>query len=133
MVDSKKYYVLYDGNCAFCNYWVSWILKNDRKDQFMFASLQGNFGQNFLYERGLDRKEFNTLYLWKPESYFLVKSEAVLEIAKILGGTYGMLAKMNIFPRFFSDLIYDRIAANRDRMNPHCEMPTAEQRKKFVD
>lgn len=133
MVNPEKYYVFYDGDCGFCNYWVSWILKNDRKDQFMFASLQGNFGNNFLYDRGLDRKQFNTLYLWKPESFYLVKSAAVLEIAKILGGTTGILAKMNIFPRFFSDLIYDRIAKNRDRLKMDCELPTPEQRRKFVD
>lgn len=133
MVNPDKYYVFYDGECGFCNYWVSWILKRDHKDQFMFASLQGNFGQNFLWDRGLDRKQYNTLYLWKPESFYLVKSEAVLEIAKILGGSVGLLAKMNIFPRFFSDIIYDRIAANRQKLKADCTLPTAQQRKKFVE
>ena len=31
-VDSNKYYVFYDGECGFCNFWVHWILKKDVKD-----------------------------------------------------------------------------------------------------
>ncbi len=84
--DKNKYYVFYDGECGFCNYWVQWILQRDSKDQFLFASLQSQFGQQFLWQRGLDRKNLNTIYLWKPESYYLIKSAAVAEIAKILGG-----------------------------------------------
>lgn len=100
-IQDSKYYVFYDGDCGFCNYWVSWILKNDHKNQFLFSALQSDFGQKFLKERGLERKQFNTLYLWKPGEFYLIKSEAVSQIAKILGGKYALLSYLNIFPRFF--------------------------------
>ena len=134
MTDETKYYVFYDGDCGFCNYWVKWIIKNDKKDQFRFSALQSNFGQQFLWQRNLDRNQFNTLYLWKPNSFYLVKSEAVSKIAKILGGKHALLANLNILPRFLSDSIYDKIAKNRDKLSSQkCFIPTEEERKKFVD
>ncbi|MBW8361095.1 MAG: DCC1-like thiol-disulfide oxidoreductase family protein [Kaistella sp.] len=134
MKDIPKYYIFFDGDCGFCNYWVQWILEKDKKDEFLFSSLQSEFGQNFLKERGLEQKQFNTLYLWRPDSYYLVKSEAVLKIAKILGGTYGFLAKLNIFPRFFSDQIYDVVARNRKQISAGaCRLPTEKERRKFIE
>lgn len=131
--DSTKYYVLYDGDCGFCNYWVQWILAKDVHDRFMFASLQSAFGQEFLQDRGLQTQNFNTLYLWKPEGYYLVKSKAVLQIAKILGGTYGFLAGINFLPAFITDKIYDKVAANRKSLAAEsCLLPTNEQRKKII-
>ena len=83
-MDTTKYYVFYDGDCGFCNYWVQWILKNDRKDHFRFAALQSDFGQKFLKERRLESNEFNTIYLWKPNEFYLLKSQAIVKIARIL-------------------------------------------------
>ena len=132
-MDNSKYYVFYDGDCGFCNHWVHWILKNDHKDLFRFASLQSDFGQNFLRDRGLDQKQLNTIYLWKPESFYLIKSDAILTIAKLLGGKYYVMAKLNIFPKFFSDGIYNQVAKRRQKLGPkNCELPTPEERKKFV-
>ncbi len=133
-MDDSKYYVFYDGDCGFCNHWVQWILKNDHKDQFRFAALQGNFGQKFLKERGLENKNFNTLYLWKPNEFYLIKSQAVTKIARILGGKYALLSYLNIFPNFFSDKIYDQIAVRRQKLAAQkCFLPTQEERKKFLD
>lgn len=134
MTDPSKYYIFYDGDCGFCNYWVQWILKRDEKDRFRFASLQSNFGQQFLWQRGLDRNQFNTLYLWKPNAYYLVKSKAVTQIAKILGGKYALMAYLNILPGFISDKIYDRISENRMKLAAgKCYLPTEEERKKFLE
>jgi hypothetical protein len=30
----RKILYFYDGDCGFCNFWVQWILKNDKKDNF---------------------------------------------------------------------------------------------------
>lgn len=131
--DESKYYVFYDGDCGFCNHWVQWILKNDKKDRFLFAALQSDFGQQFLKQRGLDRKQFNTIYLWKPNSYYLIKSQAITEIAKVLGGKFAVMAQLNLLPTFFSDNIYDKIAKNRMKLAPQkCLLPTEEERRKFI-
>jgi len=128
-----KYIVFFDGDCGVCNFWVQWILERDTKDQFMFASLQSEFGQQFLSERGLETKEFNTMYLWKPKQYYLIKSRAVLKIANLLGGIYKLSAIGKIIPRFLSDKVYDAISRNRMKLaNQKCYLPDKHQKKKFI-
>lgn len=129
-----KHIVFFDGECGVCNFWVQWILERDKNDQFMFASLQSEFGQKFLSERGLETKQFNTMYLWKPKSYYLTKSQAVLKIANLLGGIYKLSVLGKIFPSFFRDKIYDKISENRMKLsNQKCYLPTPHQRKKFIE
>ena len=133
MTDRSKYYVFYDGDCGFCNHWVQWILKNDVKDQFLFASLQSEFGQQFLNERNLENKEFSTLYLWKPDVFYLKKSQAALKIARILGGKFSLIGNLNFFPNFISDLVYDQIAKNRTKLAAQkCFLPNAKEKAKFI-
>lgn len=133
-MDKTKYHILYDGECGFCNFWVEWILKNDTKDQFLFASLQSDFGQQFLSERGLPKDQFSTLYLWKPETFYLTKSDAVFKIAGIIGGKYKMLSYLSALPKFFRNPFYDLISRNRQKLaSEKCYMPTPEERKKFLN
>lgn len=132
-VDTTKYYVFYDGECGFCNFWVHWILKKDLKNNFLFASLQSDFGQQFLGERNLELKDLDTLYLWKPEKYYLQKSQAVFKISELIGGTYKLLSYLRFLPTGLTDFFYDRVAANRKKLAAGaCEIPTAKERKKFI-
>ncbi|AZI67614.1 DUF393 domain-containing protein [Kaistella daneshvariae] len=132
-IDPTKYYVFYDGECGFCNFWVHWILKRDNKDQFLFAALQGEFGQKFLGDRNLELKDLDTLYLWKPDEYYLRKSHAVFKISEILGGVYQFISLLRFLPTFITDFFYDQIAENRKSLATQaCEIPTPEERKKFI-
>ena len=133
-VDLKKYYVFYDGECGFCNFWVHWILEKDVKNRFLFASLQSDFGQQFLKDRDRELKDLDTLYLWKPEDYYLQKSHAVFKIAEIIGGSYQLLSYLHFLPTGLTDFFYDQVAANRKKLaSATCEIPTPEQRKKFIN
>ena len=129
----NKHIVFFDGDCGVCNFWVQWILERDKKDQFMFASLQSDFGQQFLSERGLETNVFNTMYLWKPGRYYLIKSRAVLEIANLLGGVYKLSFIGKILPASLSDKVYDVISRNRMKLaNQKCYLPDQHQKKKFI-
>ncbi|MCT2407670.1 DCC1-like thiol-disulfide oxidoreductase family protein [Chryseobacterium antibioticum] len=129
-----KHIVFFDGECGVCNFWVQWILERDKHDRFMFASLQSDFGQKFLSERGLENKVFNTLYLWKPGKYYYTKSRAVLQIAHVLGGVYKLSAAGKIVPAFLSDKAYDLVSRNRMKLaNQKCFLPDQNQKKKFIE
>ncbi len=129
----NKHIVFFDGDCGVCNFWVQWILERDKKDQFMFASLQSDFGQKFLSDRGLETNVFNTMYLWKPGRYYLIKSKAVLKIASLLGGIYKLSFIGKILPAFLSDKVYDIISRNRMKLAyQKCYLPDQHQKKKFI-
>ncbi|WP_027387849.1 thiol-disulfide oxidoreductase DCC family protein [Chryseobacterium gregarium] len=130
----NKHIVFFDGDCGVCNFWVQWILERDKQDQFLFASLQSDFGQKFLSERNLDTKVFNTLYLWKPNEYYLEKSRAVLKIANVLGGIYKLSGIAKIIPKSLSDTVYDTVSKNRMKLaNQKCYLSTPQERKKFIE
>ncbi|MBP7174514.1 MAG: DUF393 domain-containing protein [Cloacibacterium sp.] len=133
-INPNKYYILYDGDCSFCNRWVQWILRRDKKDRFLFASLQSKFGQNFLIDRNLERKHFNTLYLYKPNQFYYTQSDAVLRIAGLLGGKYTLVAQLRIFPRFLRDALYHQIAKNREKLvSQHCNILSEKDKEKFIE
>jgi predicted DCC family thiol-disulfide oxidoreductase YuxK len=112
-----KHIVFFDGECGVCNFLVQWILEKDKKDEFLFASLQSDFGQKFLTERGLETQQFNTLYLWKPQQYYLIKSKAILKITDILGGFYKLVSLLGKSFTFFSNTIYDMVSKNRMKLS----------------
>lgn len=132
--DFNKYYILYDGECPFCNFWVQWLLKRDRKNLFLFSPLQSAFSQHFLRVRNLNIKDFDTVYLYRPGKFYYRKSRAAFEILRILGGPYQILAVLQFLPAFITDGVYDRIAKHRKRLAPnYCFVPTPEERLKFVE
>lgn len=129
-----KHIVFFDGDCGVCNFWVQWILERDTKDKFLFASLQSKYGQKFLSERGLDTKQFNTIYLWKPDDYYLIKSKAILKIARLLGGIYSLSIVAKLSPLFINNWVYDLVARNRMKIaSQKCYLPDSHQKKKFIE
>ncbi|PZU90986.1 MAG: DUF393 domain-containing protein [Chryseobacterium sp.] len=129
-----KFIVFYDGECGFCNHWVQWILEKDKNDKFLFSSLQSEFGQKFLIDRNLPNEVFDTLYLWKPENFYLSKYQAVLKIATEVGGIYSLASAGKFVPDFIGNQFYNLISRNRKKLAANqCFLPNAEQRKKFVE
>lgn len=127
-------YILYDGDCGFCNFWVKFLLQKDQKDLFLFASLQGSFGQEFLKKRNLNNNQFTTLYVWEPEKAYWEKSSAVIRIAEVLGGLFSLIRIVKLLPLSWRDYIYNVVSKNRKLLFFNtCHIPSEEEKKKFLD
>ncbi len=125
-----QHILFYDGRCGFCNFWVQFILERDAERRFRFASLQSDFGQAFLRDRGLPQSSFGTLYLWMPQQYYLTKSQAVFKIASLLGGFYRLIGSLRLLPAWLTDLVYDKVAERREKIAaPTCMLPGKEQHR----
>jgi predicted DCC family thiol-disulfide oxidoreductase YuxK len=66
-LETSQPIVLFDGVCNLCNDAVQTIIKRDKKQQFLFASLQSEAGQALLkkFDRPLDdfdSKTFKTVF-----------------------------------------------------------------------
>ncbi len=130
---AQKYYLFYDGDCGFCNFWVQWILKRDLNDRFLFSALQSDFGQQFLKDRNLQTVVLDSIYIWSPGHFYLKKSQAVLKVLQILYGTYSWGFVLQIFPTFLLDVFYDVISKNRFRIKyGSCYVPTDKEREKWI-
>lgn len=126
--------VLFDGVCNLCNSSVQFIIKRDKKKQFRFASLQGNFGQQFLKKNKLPADNFNSFILLENETVY-TRSTAALRMLKHLGGGWRLMYGFIVLPKFIRDGIYNLIARNRYKWfgkRESCMIPTADVRERFL-
>lgn len=127
-----KAIVFYDDLCGVCNYWVNWILKNDKKGFFYFAALHSDFESQF-------STHFNykfppeTIVVWDEEIGFLTKSDALIYIFDTIRPTALQAKALKLFPKFLRDIGYSIFAFFRRyfRMKS-CEIPSAKDKKRFL-
>lgn len=125
--------IFFDGVCNLCNGAVQFVLKNDHQNIFKFASLQSDFGQDFLKKHQLPTDNFGTLILVEDDKIF-VKSEAVFKTAKYLP-KYAWTSVFSLIPTFISDFFYDIISKNRLKWfgkRETCWLPTEELKERFL-
>jgi predicted DCC family thiol-disulfide oxidoreductase YuxK len=127
--------VLFDGVCNLCNSSVQFIIKRDKKTQFRFASLQGNFGQEFLKKHNLPADNFNSFILLEDDKVYS-RSTGALRMLKHLGGGWSLLYGFIILPKFIRDGVYNWIARNRYKWfgkKDSCMIPTPDLKERFLD
>ena len=126
--------LFFDGVCNLCNRWVQFMIRHDRKKQFLFASLQSENGQlmqqHLLQQAG---KMPDSVVLLYRDKYY-IKSDAAIRAAALLGGVYKLLLIGLIVPRFLRNIVYDRVAQNRYKWygkTEGCMIPTPELKERF--
>ncbi len=131
--NNLQFIILFDGICNLCNKSVQFIIRNDKKNKFVFASLQSEIATQLLREIDI-KNSLDTIILLKGKSHF-VKSDAVLEIAKNLGGVWALFYAFKIFPKFLRDAAYTYIANRRYSWfgkRKSCMLPSRDLRYKFL-
>lgn len=126
--------ILFDGYCHLCNGTVDILLKIDRNDDFLFASLQSEYGKLIQVKHPNIAKVDSILVLENDVVYS--KSDAVLNIIQKLPWYFKWLYVFKILPKSLRDGAYDIIAANRHYIlgkRETCRMPTTTERKKFIE
>ena len=125
--------ILFDGVCNLCNGAVQFVLSNDKKNVFKFASLQSKFAQDFLKKHQLPTENFDTIILIEDDK-ISVKSNAVFKIAKYLT-KYAWLSVLSFLPIFVTDFFYDLVSKNRLKWfgkRESCWLPTDELKERFL-
>jgi predicted DCC family thiol-disulfide oxidoreductase YuxK len=132
----KNGVILFDGVCDLCNSTVRWVLKNDKKEKFSFASLQSDYGFKFLTNRRLNTSDFDTFILYVPKVAYYTKSTAALKVLAELNLFYYVIANLLlIIPRSIRDEVYNLVSRNRTKIyknNDSCLVPTPEIQKRFL-
>lgn len=125
--------VFFDGVCVLCNSSVNTLLKLDRKDKLLFATLQGQTAKDLLQ---CDNSSFPDSILYYRQGQVLARSDAVLSILSDIGGLWALLSAFRVLPRGFRDWAYDLIAKNRYKWfgkRDACRLPTERERGKILD
>ncbi|HKI02162.1 MAG TPA: thiol-disulfide oxidoreductase DCC family protein [Thermoanaerobaculia bacterium] len=126
--------VLFDGVCNLCNGAVQFIIRHDPEARFRFASLQSPVGERLRGELGIDGQALDSVILVADGRWYQ-ESDAVLRIARGLGGLWRVVGISRLVPRSLRDRVYRFIARNRYRWFGKveaCWVPTPELRTRFL-
>jgi predicted DCC family thiol-disulfide oxidoreductase YuxK len=143
-MNEERPIILFDGVCNFCNAMVNFIIRQDKKNVFLFAALQSDSGKKLLEQYKID---------WKANDSFVVienarpddpvgrgkahqKSNAALKLYNKLPWYWKWTQIFWIFPKFIRDGVYNFIAKNRYRWfgkKEECMIPAKEVREKFLE
>ena len=128
--------ILFDGVCNLCNSSVLFVIKRDKKSQFMFAPLQSEIAKYLIEEHNIDTVKMDSIILYIPEKELLYyKSTAALKIAASLGLPINLLSVFLILPAFIRNIVYDFISKNRYKWygkKDQCMIPTPELQSRFI-
>ena len=131
-----KQLILFDGVCNLCSNTFQFVIKHDKKNQFMFAPLQGKAGQEIINKYNIDTAKTDSILLYSEEKGLKLKSTAALYISKDLGFPYALLSVFLIVAAFIRNMVYDFIAKNRYKCygkKEACMIPTPDLKSKFLE
>lgn len=126
--------ILFDGVCNLCTGSVQFVIERDTEGLFRFASLQSDVAKELLEGRDINPTDLRSVVLVERNSVF-VKSDAVLRVARQLGGPYRMIAPLRYLPRDWRDMVYDFVAERRYSWfgkRDDCLVPTPELKSRFL-
>ncbi len=127
--------VFFDGVCNFCNYWVSFAIKRDRKKKLKFTTLQGKTTKELFEQYKINITSLNSVILIDKGKVY-TQSSAAIRICKYLNGGWKLFYGLMIIPKFIRDFFYNIIARNRYKWygkRDECMVPTPELRERFLD
>jgi len=125
--------VLFDGVCNLCNSTVLFLIKYDKNNYLHFAAQQSISGKNLMEEFNIAGDKKSVIFIKEGNVFY--KSDAIIEIAKLIKGWPRIIKYTGIFPKGFRNAVYDLIANNRYLLfgkRDSCSVPSEINRKKFL-
>lgn len=131
--------LFYDGECGFCDAVVQFVLKRDKKGDFLFAPLQGKTAEIELKKLPPKLKTVDSLVLIEnyktPSQKIYVLGQGAFRVLWLLGGGWALLGWPNFLPPFLYDWGYRLVARNRQTLSQKlsCPLPDPSQKNRFLD
>ena len=126
--------ILFDGICNLCNWFVRFVIGQDRNETFRFGTFQSKTGKELL-KRIPAIHSHGTSVLLIYDTSVLTKSDAVLKILKSLGGVWTLLYLFVIVPKPIRDGIYFLVSRYRYHFfykRQSCPAAATEELDRFI-
>lgn len=133
-INDQNPIILFDGICNLCNASVQFILKQDKKKQFLLASLQSDAAKNILLQYKCKNNDLNSIIVIDKNKVHK-KSSAILIIVKHLGMPWQIFNLMKVLPENWRDSLYDFVAERRYKWfgkKDTCLMMLPEYKNRFI-
>ena len=133
-VDVMGWVLFFDGECAFCSDSVRRVARIDPRGRVDFAPLQGKLAGEMNLTANAAKSGGTMVLLREADGVLFTRSDALIELARALGGFWQVLTLSRFIPQPLRDWVYNRIADNRDRLirkGTNCALPTPELRSRL--
>lgn len=107
--------ILFDAECVLCSANAQFVLKHDKLEHFLLASMQGEAGTALYRAHGMDPNDPSSMIIVEG-SKVRQDSDAVLSIFEALGFPWRLVSILRIIPAVLRDAVYRWIARNRYRL-----------------
>jgi predicted DCC family thiol-disulfide oxidoreductase YuxK len=128
--------LFFDGDCAFCSSGVRRVMRLDRRRRIRFAPLQGRFSREKGFEVHADPAGGTMVLLRESDGRVFLRSDAVVELTRALGGWWRIFLSARFLPRFLRDAAYRCVARNRYRLSKKgdfCVLPDPEMEARILE
>ena len=105
--------VLYDSDCLMCSGIVNLVLRWDTKHRLNFIGLNSKLGISTKDQYGVPDSIDTIIFIGSGKVF--IKSEAVLELVRLLAFPLKTLVILYVFPKSWRDNIYEFFSRNRLR------------------
>lgn len=133
-LQEKHPVLLFDGVCILCNNAVKFIIRHDKKNQFLFASIQSDAAKKLLLQHNYKNNNMDSVLLLDQGKVF-EKSQAVLAICSYLGFPWNLFSPFRLLPEKWLNSLYDFVARNRYRWfgkKEVCTLELSEHKNRFI-
>ena len=130
--------IYYDGLCALCNKWVSFVLKLDSKQTFYFSSLQSLYAKQHLpahLQNNNNEIELKSIVFQNGEKFYFQSSAVIFILINLKYYFYPLLLFL-LVPPILRDGLYDFIASIRYKIfgkYDSCPLPDKKHEKRFLN
>lgn len=128
--------LFFDGDCAFCSASVRQAAKLDTHKRLKFSPLQGKLAAEKGFAESAGLKGGSMVLLRESDGKIFYRSDAAIELARVLGGAWKLLVPLKFIPKAIRDGVYQWIADHRyliSKKGNFCSMPDPEVRGRLID
>lgn len=127
-------WLLFDGQCRFCNAWVRFVLRWERAAECRFVPLQSPAARELLQPFARDPGALDSIYLIE-DGVISDRSTAALKLAGKLRRPWRWLSVLQRVPMRWRDAVYDLVGRWRYRLfgqSPYCAAARPQDAARFV-
>jgi len=128
--------LFFDGDCAFCSAGVRRVVRFDPRGRVKFSPLQGRLAAEKGFASYADPAGGSMVLMRESDGKVFLRSDAMIELARALGGIWRVFVPAFLIPRFLRDVAYKWIARNRywfSKKGDFCVLPDAELEKRILE
>ncbi len=128
--------LFFDGDCAFCSTAVRRSVKFDTHRRIKYAPLQGKLAAENGFSEFAGKTGGTMVLMRESDGKIFKRSDALIELTRVLGGAWRLLKPTKFIPRFIRDGAYQWFANHRywfSEKGGFCDLPDPEVQKRLLE